>query len=58
MPMVYVYMLAQSKKKIKLMYMWHAFHWSINFFTVKGRRQFNTFLAGLLSSRLNLEFFS
>jgi hypothetical protein len=45
MPMVYVYMLAQSKKKVKLICMWHAFHWSINFFTVEGRRRFNTFLA-------------
>jgi hypothetical protein len=27
---------AQSKSKVKLMCMWHAFHWSIYIFRVEG----------------------
>jgi hypothetical protein len=43
--MYYIYMHAQSKRKVKLMCMWHVFHWSIYFFRVEGRGLKHTYLA-------------
>jgi hypothetical protein len=45
LPMVYVCMhkinerYAHSKRMVKLMCMWHAFHWSIYIIRIKGRKQ-------------------